>query len=51
MEVGTGRVDWDGLLRALRRIGYDRGGCLEMNPDRVTPEGIRRSLEWLRVRA
>ena len=48
IEIGTGRVDFTGLLRALHEIGYAQGMCLEMNPDRVSPDGIRRSLAWLR---
>jgi sugar phosphate isomerase/epimerase len=48
-EIGTGRVDFRGLLEALREIRYPHGMCLEMNPDRVTPDGIRRGLAWLRA--
>ena len=47
-EIGTGRVDFADLLSALRDVGYAKGMCLEMNPDRVSPDGIRRSLAWLR---
>lgn len=47
-EIGTGRVDFADLLTALREVGYTRGMCLEMNPDRVSPDGIRRSLARLR---
>lgn len=47
-EVGAGMVDFGTLLAALPDIGYTGGLCLEFNPDRVTPEGIRRSREHLR---
>ena len=43
IEVGTGRIDFDDALAALKDIGYARGMCLEMNPGRVGPEGILRS--------
>jgi sugar phosphate isomerase/epimerase len=43
IEIGTGRVDFAGLLAALKEIGYDGALCLEANPDRVSPEGIIRS--------
>jgi len=36
------------VLNALTEISYQGGLCLELNPDRVSPEGIRRSLAWLR---
>ena len=51
IEVGTGKVDWDDALRALEEIGYRGSMILEPNPDRVTPEGIRRSADFLRRRA
>ena len=51
IELGTGRVDLEGVLAGLDDIGYSRGMTLEMNPDRVSPEGIRRSMAWLRERA
>lgn len=49
VEIGTGRVDFRDLLTGLRDIGYKKGMCLEMNPDRVSPDGIRRSMESLRT--
>ncbi|OGV65062.1 MAG: hypothetical protein A3K19_20500 [Lentisphaerae bacterium RIFOXYB12_FULL_65_16] len=49
MEIGTGRVDFRSLLDALQEIRYAHGMCLELNPDRVSPDGIRRSLAWLRT--
>lgn len=51
IEVGTGRVDFDEVLRAAAAIGYRGALCLELNPERVSPEGIRRSAEFLRRRA
>lgn len=48
VEIGTGCVDFRDLIAALAETGYARGGCLEMNPERVSPEGIRRGLERLR---
>ena len=47
---GTGRVDWEGLFAALREIGYRGALCLELNPDRVSPEGIARSRAWVAER-
>jgi len=49
VEIGTGRVDFHDLLTGLLDIGYANGMCLEMNPDRVSPDGIRRSMESLRT--
>jgi len=51
IEVGTGRVDFDGLLKALSAIDYRGTLCLELNPDRCPPDGIRRSAAFLRKRA
>ena len=48
IEVGTGVVDFEGILRALREIRYRGMLCLELNPDRVSPEGILRSARFLR---
>jgi len=50
MEIGTGEVNLGEVLRALRDIAYPGGLCLEMNPDRVSPDGIRRSLALLQSR-
>ena len=36
---------WWHLINA---VGYTKGVCLEMNPNRVDPKGIVRSLEWLK---
>jgi sugar phosphate isomerase/epimerase len=43
IEIGTGVVQFDEIATALWDIGYPYGVTLELNPDRVTPEGIRRS--------
>ncbi|HPO11962.1 MAG TPA: sugar phosphate isomerase/epimerase [Candidatus Hydrogenedentes bacterium] len=50
-EIGKGRVDIDAVLLGLADIGYRGVLCLELNPDRVTPEGIVRSAAFLRNRA
>ena len=49
-EVGTGRVDFDDLLCSLRDARYQGALCLELDPDRVSPHGIRRSADFLRAR-
>ncbi len=46
--IGTGIVEFDEIASALRDIGYHHNMTLELNPNRVSPEGIRRSLEHLR---
>ncbi|MCX7827192.1 MAG: sugar phosphate isomerase/epimerase [Verrucomicrobiae bacterium] len=51
IEVGTGRIDFDDVLRNLNAIGYRGALCLELNPDRCPPDGIRRSAAFLRARA
>ena len=48
IEIGTGTVPFDEIVVALRDIGYPHGATLEMNPDRVAPEGIRRSAQYIR---
>ena len=50
IEVGTGRVDFDDVLCSLSAIEYKGSLCLELNPDRVSPEGIRRSADFLRTK-
>ena len=47
-EIGTGVVAFDEMAGALQDIGYPYGVTLELNPDRVTPEGICRSAEYVR---
>ena len=48
IEVGTGCVDIDDLLAVLKDAGYQRAMTLELNPSRVSPDGIRRSMESMR---
>ena len=50
IEVGTGCVDFDEVLRSLSEMDYKGTLCLELNPDRVSPEGIRRSADFLRTK-
>lgn len=50
IELGTGNIDFDDLVRALAETGYEGGLCLELNPARIEPGGIKRSLLWLRER-
>lgn len=49
-EVGAGSIRFQEIVTALREIGYADGLCLELNPDRVSPEGIRRSKAYLAAR-
>lgn len=51
IEVGTGRIDFDGMLKGLDAIGYRGALCLELNPDRCPPDGVRRSAAFLRKHA
>jgi sugar phosphate isomerase/epimerase len=51
IEIGTGQVDFGDILKALDDIGFRGALCLELNPDRCQPEGIRRSADYLRKRA
>ena len=50
IEVGTGKVEFDDLLRSAARVGYAGALCLELNPDRVSPEGMLRSRDFLQVK-
>ena len=43
LEIGTGVVAFDEIAAGLREIDYPHGATLELNPDHVTPDGIRRS--------
>lgn len=51
LEIGTGRVDFDDVLKALAAIAYRGVLCLELNPERCPPDGIRRSAAFLRQHA
>ncbi len=48
IEIGTGEIACGDIAEGLAAIGYAGTATLEMNPDRVTPAGIRRSLETIR---
>jgi len=50
IEIGTGEVAFDAIVGGLADIGYAGTATLEMNPDRVSPDGIRRSLRAIRER-
>lgn len=50
IEPGAGCIDFDDLLTALDEVGYEGGLCLELNPDHVSPDEMRRSAEWLLAR-
>ena len=49
LEAGTGVVEFGEIAAALKNIGYPHNATLELNPDRVTPEGIRRSAAYVRA--
>ena len=46
--IGTGVVAFDEIAAALLDVGYRHDMMLELNADRVTPEGIRRSAQHVR---
>jgi sugar phosphate isomerase/epimerase len=48
IEIGTGEVPFCEIISGLADIGYPHGATLEMNPDRVTPAGMKRSLQAIR---
>ncbi len=47
-EIGAGAIDFGEIVAALQKIGYRGNMTLELNPDRVSPEGIRRSRAYLK---
>jgi sugar phosphate isomerase/epimerase len=47
LKLGTGLVDLDDLLRAATEVHYSGAFCLELDPDRVSPDGILRSRDLL----
>jgi sugar phosphate isomerase/epimerase len=49
IEIGAGAVDFVEIAAALQAIGCRRHATLELNPDRVSPEGMRRSLDSMRL--
>ena len=51
LQVGTGRIDLADLLLGLTTIRYDGFVCLELDPERTSPQGILRSRDRLREMA
>ena len=49
LETGTGEVDFAGLFAALQGTRYSGALTLELNPDVVSPDAMRRSLDWVRA--
>jgi len=49
IEIGTGHVNFGELFHALIMLDFKGALCLELNPDLVSPDGIIRSLEYLRT--
>lgn len=49
LEIGTGEIDFAEIAAGLADIGYEGTATIEMNPDRVSPAGMRRSLRALRT--
>jgi len=47
IPIGTGRIDWPPVVEALERVGYQGVLCLELNPDRASPEDIVKSRDRL----
>lgn len=47
IAIGKGYIDFDNIIRALCKIRFTRSLCLEINPDRETPEGIIESRDKL----
>ena len=47
VEPGTGEVDYASLFCALHEISYTGMLCLELNPDRVSPNGIAQARDWI----
>lgn len=48
IELGAGFIDFADVFSALKELRYHGMLCLEMNPDRVTPDGILRSARFIR---
>ena len=49
LEIGTGSVNFGEIIGALGDIHYDGTATMEMQPDRVSPGGMRRGLGRLRA--
>ena len=50
VTLGRGHIDFGDILAGLDDISYSGMLCLELNPDRVSPDEIIASLRWLRQR-
>lgn len=48
LEVGEGGLPFAEVIATLVAVGYTGTATLELNPDRVAPAGIRRSLDVVR---
>ena len=53
IAIGRGHIDLDDIIRALCSVKFQGSLCLEINPDRETPEGILRSRDriWEMINA
>ncbi len=49
LAIGSGRIDFGEIWRALAEIGYDGSLCLELNPDVVSPDEILKSRDRLKA--
>lgn len=49
IAIGAGKIDFPELLAALVETGYSGSLCLELNPDRVSPEGLLASRDRLKA--
>jgi sugar phosphate isomerase/epimerase len=47
LPLGAGHLDFDAIASALKRVGYSGVVCLELNPDRATPEQLLASRDRL----
>ena len=47
LAPGAGQIDWPSLFRALDEVCYDGFLVVELDPDRVSPEEMRTSRDWL----
>jgi sugar phosphate isomerase/epimerase len=47
IPIGAGQIEWPPIAAALQRIGYRGVLCLELNPERASPEDILESRDRL----
>ena len=47
IPIGSGFIDFPDIVSALHDIGYQGSLCLELNPDRVSPDDILKSRDRL----